>query len=340
MRTFRIGIDSYSLSPLELPPLDVLDWVVARGGDGVQFTELHPGNGRSLDEGFLREMAQRAREHGLYIEWAGGEHIPFDTMTWQRKDLVPINTTAAMQAATVGATVVRSCSGGMMRWRDDSPPTEVLLRETATALKAQASVFRDHNVVLAIELHFEFTTFELMRLFEMCGAEPGGWLGICLDTMNPLTMLEDPVSAVDRILPWVVAVHAKDGAVTLNDEGLVSFPVECGAGLVDFERILPRLARLDRTINLSLEDHGGSFGLPIFDATFLPRFPDLTVQELAELLRLARLGQRRIDAGELCITERSDWPTLCEKRVERGLKALTNVVRRMTGVGSQAECSD
>ncbi len=340
MCTFRIGIDSYSLSPLELSPLDVLDWVAARGGNGVQFTELHLSEGRSSDEGFLRDLAQRAHERGLYIEWAGGEHIPFDTMTWQRKDLVPINTTAASQAAALGATVVRSCSGGLMRWRDDSPPTEVLLRETATALKTQASIFRDHNVVLAIELHFEFTTFELMRLFEMCGAEPGGWLGICLDTMNPLTMLEDPVSAVDRILPWVVAVHAKDGALILNDEGLVSFPVECGTGLVDFDRILPRLARLDRTINLSLEDHGGSFDLPIFEPTFLSRFPDLTVQELARLLRLARQGERRIDAGELCITARSDWPALCEKRVERGLKALNDVVRRVAGVDPSAECSD
>ena len=290
MRRFRVGLDSYSLSPLKLSPFDVLEWVAECGGDGVQFTELHLGYGQTLDDGFLRDLASRARAHGLYIEWAGGEHIPFDTVTWQRKDLAPINANAARQAAAVGASVVRSCSGGLIRWRDDSPPTEVLLRETAAALKSQAPFFRDHGVVLAIELHFEFTTFELLRLFEMCGAEPGGWLGICLDTMNPVTMLEDPVSAVDRILPWVVAVHAKDGALVLRDQGLASFPVECGTGLVDFERILRRLAELDRTIHLSLEDHGGSFDLPIFDANFLSRFPDLTVQELARLLRLARVG--------------------------------------------------
>ncbi len=340
MRNFRIGIDSYSLSPLELSPFEVLDWVAERGGDGVQFTELHLDSGGTFDGGFLRDLAQRADTHGLYLEWAGGEHIPFDTVTWQRKDLTPINATVVKQAAAVGATIVRSCSGGLMRWRDDSPPTEVLLRETAAALKAQAPIFRDHGVVLAIELHFEFTTFELIRLFDMCGAEPGGWLGICLDTMNPLTMLEDPVSAVDRILPWVVAVHAKDGALRLHDRGLASFPVECGVGFVDFERIFRRLAQLDRTINLSLEDHGGSFDLPIFDASFLSRFPDLTVHELAKLLRFACLGERRLDAGELSITERSAWADFCEKRVERGLKALQNVVCRVTGVGPQAECSD
>ena len=340
MRNFRVGIDSYSLSPLEFSPFEVLDWVAKHGGDGVQFTELHLGAGGTLDDGFLQDLARRAREQGLYLEWAGGEHIPFDTVTWQRKDLVPINTAAARQAAAVGAGVVRSCSGGLMRWRADSPSTEVLLGETAAALKSLAPIFRDHGVVLALELHFEFTTFELLRLFEMCGAEPGGWLGICLDTMNPLTMLEDPVSAVDRVLPWVVAVHAKDGALMLHDQGFTSFPVECGTGYVDFELILGRLAQLDRTIHLSLEDHGGSFDLPIFDATFLPRFPDLTVQELAKLLRLARLGERRIDAGALCITERSAWPTVCERRVERGLKTLKAIASRVVGVGPQTECSD
>ena len=125
--------------------------------------------------------------------------------------------------------------------------------------------------------------------------------------------------------------------MTLNDQGFTSFPVECGTGLVDFERVFRRLAESDRDINLSLEDHGGSFDMPIFDPAFLSRFPDLTVQELAELLRLARLGQRRLDAGELRITARSAWEGVCEQRVARGLKALMEIAGR---VGTQAECSD
>jgi sugar phosphate isomerase/epimerase len=328
MKPFRVGVDSYSLQPLAMSPFEVLDWVYAYGGEGVQFSDVQLKDGERLDETFLQELRRRADELGLYLEWGGAQHIPFDTTTWLPKDILPVNEEAAKQAASLGTRVVRSCSGGLMRWGDAAPPTETLLREMARALKAQAAVWIDLDVVLAIELHFEFTTFELLRVFEVCGAEPGGWLGICLDTMNLLTMLEEPVAGTERILPWLVATHIKDGAMTTSTGGLVSFPAAVGDGLVDFERICRRLATLDRPVNLSIEDHGGSFDIPIHNPAFLSRFPDLTAQELSQLVRLANEGQRRIAAGELAITDRADWPRLCEARVAQDITRLKEIVRR------------
>jgi sugar phosphate isomerase/epimerase len=255
--------------------------------------------------------------------------MPFDTATWKPKDVFPINESAAKQASALGARIIRSCSGGLMRWDDKAPPTEFLLRETARALKDQMSMLADYGVVLAIELHFEFTTFELLRLLEMCGAEPGGCLGICLDTMNLLTMLEDPVAGTERILPWVVAVHAKDGALVPGVRGLICFTTELGTGSVDFKRILTRLATLGAPLNLSIEDHGGSFNLPVFDSTFLSRFPDLTPWELSRLFKLAHAGQAKIVGKEITILARSEWPGLCEDRVARDLQNLKGIVHQM-----------
>ena len=331
MEPFRIGVDSYSLQPLGLSPFEVLDWVRAHGGEGVQFSDVQMKGDQRLDETFLRELRQQADDFGLYLEWGGAQHIPLDTSTWQPKDIMPINTSAARQAAALGARVVRSCSGGLMRWGDTAPSTETLLREMARALKAQEALWTDLNVVLAIELHFEFTTFELLRVFEICGAEPGGWLGICLDTMNLLTMLEEPVAGTERILPWVVATHIKDGAMTSSPEGLISFTTAIGDGLVDLERICRRLTTLERRVHLSIEDHGGSFDIPIHDPTFLSRFPDLTVQELGQLSRIAHKGERRIAAGSLTITDRADWPRLCEDRVTRDIESLKEIVQRAEG---------
>jgi 3-oxoisoapionate decarboxylase len=329
MKPFRIGVDSYSLQPLALSPLEVLDWVHAHGGEGVQFSDVQLKGEQRLDDAFLRELRRRADELGLYLEWGGAQHIPRDTETWRPKDILPINTAAARQAAALGTRVVRSCSGGLMRWGDAAPPTETLLKEMAQALKALEPLWTDLNVVLAIELHFEFTTFELLRVFEMCGARPGGWLGICLDTMNLLTMLEEPVAGTKRILPWVVATHIKDGAMVTSSRGLVSFPTAIGAGLVDFERICRRLATLERQVHLSIEDHGGSFDIPIHDPAFLSRFPDLTSQELGQLLRIAGEGDRRLDAGHMTITNRADWPRLCEERVANDIVSLKEIVRRV-----------
>ena len=191
---------------------------------------------------------------------------------------------------------------------------------------------------MEIELHFEFTTFELVRLFEKCDAEPGGWLGICLDTFNVLPMLEDPVSASERILPWVVSTHVKDGALVLEKDGLLTFPTGVGEGFIDFESIFGLLATVERPINLSVEDHGGSFKTPVFDEVFRARFPDVEEGELARLVSLSKSVDGTATSGPLAVTERKDWPSLCEARTHKGIQNLRGLVsdlERKLGGGKQ-----
>lgn len=329
MPSFKVGIDSYALNPLRLDPFAVLEWVSEQGGEGVQFSEVHLPPARKANDAFLQELAAFADARAMYVEWGGGQHVPFDTSTWRPKDLLPGNRLAAEQAHALGTSVVRSCSGGFFRWHDDALPTEELLTAMAAALGPQRQMFEDLGVTLAIELHFEFTTFELLHLFEMCGAEPGGWLGVCLDTFNMLPMLEDPVAGTERILPWVVATHVKDGGMALAGRGLLSFPTTVGEGVIDLPAILRQLATLGRPINLSLEDHGGSFKTPFYDEGFLARFPDATPDELRQLVDAAQVGYRRMLAGELAVTRREEWPKLCQDRTRAGLKNLKRLVKEI-----------
>jgi 3-oxoisoapionate decarboxylase len=180
-------------------------------------------------------------------------------------------------------------------------------------------MWRDAGVTLAIETHFEFTSHELRRLIEMCDAPPAGWLGICLDTMNLLTMLDEPVAATRRLLPWVVSTHIKDGAVLLGADGFTTFTRPVGEGVIDLPAILRLVSSLDRPVHLSVEDHGGSFPLPIFDPTFLSKFPDLTVQEFARLAALADRTRREPACRPL---PREDWPQVAEARMAANLAAL------------------
>ncbi|MBU4253288.1 MAG: sugar phosphate isomerase/epimerase [Acidobacteria bacterium] len=320
---FEVGIDNYGLYPLELSPLQTLEWAGRNGAAGVQFSGLTPPHDRPLEKAELRDLADFAAGSGLYLEWGGGQHIPFDTVVWTEKDIFPVNRRAAEEARTLGCRIVRSCSGGQMRWRPESPATKFLLRQTARALLEQRSMLRDNNVLLAVETHFEFTTFELLRLFDMCEAEPGDWLGLCLDTMNLLVLLEDPVKAVDRVLPWVVSTHIKDGGLLFDGEGLTAFPVELGRGVVDISTILTKLARLKEIPRLSVEDHGGSFVMPIDDPVFLSEFPDLTTEELDGLKRTARAAET---SGLPPPVERVRWPEVCESRLQADLETLKAMV--------------
>jgi 3-oxoisoapionate decarboxylase len=315
----QVGMDNYGLFPLDLSPLATLEWALAHRADGVSFSGLAPTWQARTDAGALADLRAFAAAHDLYLEWGGAQHIPRDMTSWARKDLFEINRRAARDADAIGATVVRSCSGGLMRWDAANPPTDELLRDTAGALRDQETMLRDHRVVLAIETHFEFTSFELLRLFDMCEAEPGGWLGICLDTMNLMTMIEHPIMATRRLLPWVVSTHMKDGGVLSSRDGLATFPVALGAGVIDLAAIIRLLDTLNRPVHLSVEDHGGSFRLPIHDEAFMSRFPDLAGAELRALLELADTAQASCGCRPL---ERAEWPGVCESRIAHDLRQL------------------
>ena len=283
MRNLKIGIDNYGLHSLGLTPMETLEWAKKNKARGVQFSGFSTEDAAERDAPYLRKLARYASENDLYIEWGGAQHVPFDMSSWERKDIYSVNRKVVQEASVLGASIVRSCSGGLMRWNPKNPDTEFLLDSTAEALKKQRHLCEDFEVTLAVETHFEFTTFELLRLFEMCDAKPGGYVGICLDTMNLLTMLEEPVLAAKRILPWVVASHIKDGGITLVPEGLVSFPCEIGKGIVDLKKIISLLSSISRPVHLSIEDHGGCFILPVFDKAFMKGFPDVTLNEFVAL---------------------------------------------------------
>lgn len=329
MRKLKVGVDSYSLKPLDLSPFELLEWAVMNGAESVQFSEINVPAGTALDKAFLRDLRGYAEENRLALEWGGGEHIPLDLATGRPRDIRTGNRRAAEQAYLLGSSTVRSCSGGLMRWTKDSPSTEAFLRAAAAELRDQKPLFRDNGVVLAIETHFEFTSFELLRLFDMCGAAPGEYLGICLDTMNLLTMLEDPVLATKRLLPWVVTTHIKDGGLLLTADGFVSFTAEAGKGVVDLPAVVETLAAVHPAITLTVEDHGGDFLIPVNDPEFLARFPDLAVPELVRLNALAVRTRALTDAGKLAVLPRDRWPAACEPRVKRDLQA----VRRIAGGG-------
>ena len=134
--------------------------------------------------------------------------------------------------------------------------------------------------------------------------------------------------ATERILPWVVSTHIKDGAILLTSEGFITFPAEIGKGIIDLKKIVERLASLPHEINLSIEDHGGRFHLPIFDLDFLSRFPEFTVDEFSILVQLSQRTEEMFRTDQLDITDREEWSKMCEGRLIRNIQTLKELVRK------------
>ena len=79
-------------------------------------------------------------------------------------------------------------------------------------------------------------------------------------------------------------------------------------------------------MHLSIEDHGGSFLLPVFEARFLAEFPDLEISEYSTLLKLAQRTAELVEEDICTITERERWPEICEIRMRQNLTALRDLL--------------
>jgi 3-oxoisoapionate decarboxylase len=318
----KTGLDSHSLFPLNLKPHQVLQWAHDNGAEGVLFSEPHAYGNEDLSVSYIRDLGQMASDLGLYIEWGGGQHLPFNTTTWDPFNLLQVNLKAAGEAAAAGATIIRSSSGGMVRANPGNPATAHLMKAATGELRRMVPMLRDNGVVLAIETNFEFTTFELLKIFEKCEVEPGDCLGICLNTFNLLTMLEDPVQATSRIAPWVVSTRIQDGGLVFNDAGMTAFPSAVGSGIIDLRAIVSILSKQTASINFSVFSSAGRYLLPVHEPWYISQFKDLTISEYNNLMLLENRAEELIESQQLVITRDNEWEGVCEARLRSDLKKL------------------
>ncbi len=322
----NIGIDNYGLLPLGLSPMETLNWAHKNGAAGVAFSGLPNRPNHQLDLGLLMELKTHAAAQGLYLEWGGGQHFPLDMTLWNPKDIRQLNRVVADEAAILGTDIVRSCSGGLMRWNRKSPPTQRFVELLAGELLFLLPILKDLQIQWAIETHFELTSFELLKAFELADLQPGDGIGICLDTMNLITMLEQPLAATQRLLPWVISTHIKDGGILRSDQDLISFPAAIGRGSLPLKTIIEMVTESNPDINLNIEDHNGSFLLPVSEAWFIKEFPDISESELQSLYTLAEENEPKRAMIETEFFDRESWPKLCEQRMAGDLSALKKLL--------------
>jgi 3-oxoisoapionate decarboxylase len=105
---------------------------------------------------------------------------------------------------------------------------------------------------MAVENHIDFLADELVELITLIDSE---WLRVCLDTGNPLRMLEDPSEVAAKLAPLAAATHIKDVAAHRGDPKTFGFwpSVPLGKGLVDLPEVIDHLNRAGYQGLLALE---------------------------------------------------------------------------------------
>lgn len=183
------------------------------------------------DRGYLEELRSRLAEQEM-VASVGVGAIALSNDAWVRQRSVEgfrRNLEAAALLGTRVATFGCGRNGRVTRAGHLAIAVE-LLTEVGRAAGAL-------GLRICQEDFDYFTSAELIHLSVATGLDN---VGIQSDTGNWLILGEDPVEATRACLPYTFHTHVRDYVFENNTYNGVAL----GAGLVDFERVLPLLAQL------------------------------------------------------------------------------------------------
>jgi sugar phosphate isomerase/epimerase len=244
----KLGIDIFSLRSQNWSPFQYLDYCAKQQAKVVHFSEIRFIGG--LEEANLRKVKEHAGELGIEVEIGMKSICPtskmFDPKAGTAEEQIEHMITAAN---TVGSKIIR-CVLGSAEDRK-AGPIERHIESMVKVLHNVRSRVTGANLKMAIENHAgDMQARELKVLVEAAGRD---FVGVCLDSGNPLWTIEDPHLTLDTLHPYALTSHVRDSAVWRTPEGAAVSWVRMGEGNVNIEDYVHKYARLCPGRALSME---------------------------------------------------------------------------------------
>jgi sugar phosphate isomerase/epimerase len=284
----RLGVDLFSLRSQKWTPFESLDYCARLGAKLVHFSELQYLG--SLDEANLRQVREHAAKLGVLIEVGTRTCCPtsksFDPKLGSGEEQM----LRAINAARItGSPIVRTFMGTFADRNPADGGIERHMEAMARLLKRLRSRIIDQNLKIAIENHAgDMQARELKSLVESAGKD---YVGVCLDSGNPLWAIEDPHLTLDTLYPYVLTTHCRDTAVWRVPEGAAVAWVRMGDGNVDIAGYVAKLRRLRPELPVTLEIIvTGPRIFPYLDEKFWDPYRNQPAWEFARFVKIAEQG--------------------------------------------------
>ncbi len=155
-------------------------------------------------------------------------------------------------AAESGAPVVNTDEGPKPKWTTKNEDF-ILMRYVLTEA---AKVAEPRGILIGLEQHQQYSKHPegLDRIYKLVKSPS---IGINFDTGNAYLCGHDPLKWLEKIIDRVVHIHAKDISVQQSSERgkVTGTPVgcACGAGVIDWKRVIKICRKAKRDIVLSVE---------------------------------------------------------------------------------------
>jgi sugar phosphate isomerase/epimerase len=285
----KLGFDSYSIRAFQWKAIQLLDYAAGLKLDTVQLSSL--GDYESLEPAYLQSVKEHAARVGVEIDAGIGCICP-SSPAYNKKDGEPAEYLARglRVAHAVGSRVMR-CYMGNRDNRRTALPLEGHIENTVKVLRAVRSQALDAGVRIAVENHAgDMQAREVKGLIEAAGAD---FVGACLDTGNPMWVVEDPLLTLETLAPYVATSHVRDSAIFEHPRGAAAQWVALGDGAVDFARFVELYRKLCPKASMQLEIITGRPPevLPYLEPDFWKAFQKTPAWEFARFVALAKSGR-------------------------------------------------
>lgn len=305
---------SFSDSPHTRSAYDFLEYCSSLGAGGIQIGL------DSLDPAYIDKLRRRASELSMYLEVIISLPQHGNTDDFER------HVAAAKQA---GARCLRSaCLVGrryetfssLDQWKD-------FVAESHQRIAQAVPVLEQSKIPLGLENHKDWTADELVALIQRHSSE---YLGVCLDTGNNVSLLDDPMDLVAKLSPYAVTTHFKNMALKEYPEGFLLSEVPLGEGILDLARLVESIRQARPQVRLNLEMiTRDPLKVPCLTDKYWATFPDRDGVYLARTLRLVRQHPPQGPLPEVSGLEE----TARRRQEEENVKQCLAYARERLGLG-------
>jgi len=283
-----LGFDTYSLNRSGWKAIQLLDYAASQKLDAIQISSL--GDFESLDAAHLQKVKDHAARLGILVQTGMGSICP-SSASFDRNAKDPIaHVLQGLQVSkAVGSTVMR-CFLGSSQDRRGTIAIEGHMTNTVKLLKALRNQALDLGVKFAIENHSgDLLARELKTLISEAGTD---FVGACLDTGNPVWVIEDPLLTMEVLGPLAITTHMRDSVIYEHPRGAAVQWVAMGDGSIDFKPIMTLYRQLcpRAVFHFEVITGSGPRVMPYFERDFWTAYPKMPAADFARFVDLAKKG--------------------------------------------------
>jgi sugar phosphate isomerase/epimerase len=265
------------------------------------------------DEAAVRQVRDHADRLGIKLQLAYGSVCPSARAFNAQLGTVEEQVARALKASQIfGAKCMRCILGG----DPERPQIEMHIDNMVKAIRPIRARILDAGVKLAVENHGgDLQAREMKMMIEAVGPDV---MGVCLDSGNPVWMLEDPHMTLETLIGYAETCHVRDSAVWKTPEGIAVRWVNMGDGNVDIDGWIRKFVQAKPGMPIIFENLVS--GNPRVHAIYHPQFWDnwrkMPAADFGRFLAIAdkgtakpatprpagkTAGQQRIDDLEICV---------------------------------------